>query len=746
MKSVLAGVAIAALAVPSLARAQQKARFANLNEALAAGGALAGGSGPRNVNWIDGGNRFSFTTRGSSGDEIRAMDPATGRDTLLFSAQGMTFPGSSEAFSYQSFQWARDSRHLVFQTHFKPIYRRSGISDFYVYTLATHQMQLATRGARTAELSPSGAMLGYERDGDMYVSDLGSGRETRLTHDATEHVFNGHFDWVYEEEFGLAQAWNWSPDSRHIAYWQLDDSAEPIVQLSDLEGVHPEWDRIPIPQPGDANAKVRIGVADVRTGKSVWLDPNEGSDSYIPRIYWTSQPDTLAVVTLNRHQNEMKLYFFDVTTGGKRLVMTQASDTWVDVYDFYAGVQDMLSFPEGTHEFFWISDRTGYQHIYRYDYSGRLLGQVTHGNWSVTRIEGVDPKAQVIYYTSTEASPTQRQMYAIRYDGTGQRRITTAQGTHQVNMSPNTRYYIDSWSSVHQPRQVELWATGSRKLRTLEDNAAVTQWLATHEYSPAEIFTFTTSDGVKIDGSMVRPVHFDSARRYPVIFAIYGGPGSQEVYDSFSASAYDQWLAQQGYIVIGLNNRGSNNYGSAFMKVVYKNLGKWESHDFAEAARWLGTLPYVDSRHIAIIGTSYGGYATVYTMEQYPDIFTVGIANSPVTDWRYYDSIYTERYMSLPSDNAAGYDQGSAIKGAAKLTGHLMLIHSLLDDNVHPQNSMQLLTAMTNAGHDVDLRIYPPGHHGAIYNYQSYILVQRAMTEWLDRWLKPAAAAANGSR
>jgi len=744
MRSRRSSVAVALLlAAPALLHAQVKQRFATLDQALAASSILAGGSGPQDVNWIEGGKRFSYIARDTaSGTEvIRATDPATGRDTLLFSAHGLTFPGTTEPFAYRSFQWTSDSRHLVFQTHFKPIYRRSGIADYYIYSLADHSLTLATSGARTAELSPDGSMMGYERDGDMYVDNLAQHHETRLTSDASKHVFNGHFDWVYEEEFGMAQAWNWSPDSRFIAYWQTNDSAEPVIQLSDYAGRHPTWERLRIPQPGDSNATVRIGVVNVHTGRHTWLDTGERGDFYIPRIYWTSEPDTLAVITLNRPQNLMSLYFFDVNTGGRRLVMRDSSSTWIDIYDFYAGIQNMMTFPAGMHQFFWISDRDGFQHVYRYDYSGRLVNQVTHGRWSVTRIEGIDPGRQLIYYSSTQVSPLQRQLYSIRFNGTGARRISAEAGTHAIDMSPDARFYIDRWSSVTQPRQVALRATSGKLLRTLETNAATTQWLETHVYSPQTLFSFTTSDGVRLDASMIRPVPFDSTRRYPVIFAIYGGPGSQGVYDQFNPNGNLQWLAQHGYIVVNVNNRGTNNYGSAFMKIVYRQLGKWESHDFAETARYLGTLPYVDAHRIGIMGTSYGGYSTLYTMEMYPQIFTVGVSNSGVADWRLYDTIYTERYMGLLGDNLAGYTSSSAVVNAPKLTGHLMMIHSMMDDNVHPQNTMQMLTAFANEGKDIPLRLFPPGRHGAAYNLQTYRLIEAETDGFMDRYLGGAATA-----
>jgi dipeptidyl-peptidase 4 len=360
---------------------------------------------------------------------------------------------------------------------------------------------------------------------------------------------------------------------------------------------------------------------------------------------------------------------------------------------------------------------------------------VTSGNWSVTRIEGVDAPRQTIYFTSTNPSPLERQLWQIKFDGSGMKRITTTPGRHSINMSPNAQYFVDSWSNTTQPRQVELWSTATGKLRTLEANDGTRQWLATHEYSPTELFSFTTSDGVKLDASMIKPTPFDPSRKYPVVFAIYGGPGAQGVYSQFGVSGWNQWLSQNGYIVVDVNNRGTNNYGRDFMKVVYKQLGKYEAHDFAEAAKYLRTQPYVDGDRIAIMGTSYGGYSTLISMELYPDIFGVGIANSGVADWRLYDTIYTERYMSTLEDNSGGYEQSSAVTNAPKLRGHLLVIHAMMDDNVHPQNTMQLLTAFTNASKDVDLRIYPPGRHGSAYSGESMRLIGEVQFEWLQRWL-----------
>ncbi|HKJ92845.1 MAG TPA: S9 family peptidase [Longimicrobiales bacterium] len=735
---------------PSSARAtaaapatqQGKQPFASLLDALRASSVLSGRSGPASVNWIDDGDRFSYSVRNpqTRREEVRIYEPATGTDSLLFDPKNLTLPGTGQPLEYRAFQWAHDSRHLLFQTDFRPIYRRSGIADYYLYSLADHSLQLAAKDARTAELSPDGRLVGYERGGDMFVYDLAAKKETQLTTGATDSVFNGVYDWVYEEEFGEAQAWKWSPDSRRIAFWQTDESAVPIVQLTDWAGTHPEWEKIPIPNAGDPNPAVRIGVANVNGGGITWLDTGLKGDFYIPRIYWTSDPDTLAVVTLDRLQNHVRLFFFDVKTGARRQVFEETSDTWIDVYDFYAGIDDFFYFPQHSREFFWVSDRTGHQHLYRYGYDGTLKNQVTHGNYTVTRVEAIDPAHRTVYYTSTEASPLQRQLYAIDFDGTHQRRLSQAPGHHRFDMGPNGRYYIDRYSSTEHPQRVELWSTAKGRLATLEDNQQTTDWLKTHLYSPTEIFQFTTSDSVTLDASMIRPPDFDPSKTYPVVMSIYGGPGSQQVYDAFAANGFDQYLAQQGFIVVGLNNRGANNYSRDFMKVVYGHLGRWESHDFVELARYLAAKPWVDADHMAIMGTSYGGYSTVYTMLRHPGVFRLGMANSPVTDWRLYDSIYTERYMGMPQSNPDGYKESAATPLADNLQGHLLLVHSGMDDNVHPRNTMQLLTALATAGKDAEVRFYPPGAHGAVFNSASYILLLRVYENELCRYLEPACA------
>ncbi len=714
--------------------AQEKALFGSLEDALKSAGRLRGLSGPQSVNWINNGNSYSYSVN----NEIHTMDPASLSDQLLFADKDLHFPGSEKPFVYESFQWSRDSRHLVFKTNFRPIYRRSGSSDYYIYDLESRQMSLAAKDARTAELSPDGSMIGMERDGNMYVYNFSTAAGTQLTHDSTreDSVFNGHFDWVYEEEFGQAQAWKWSKDSRYLAYWQFDERRVPVFQMTGYDGLHNVQTRIPIPQPGDENPAVKIGVVDTRTGKQVWLSPEETGDFYIPRIYWTSNPDELALMTLNRSQNHMKLYFFNVKTGERRVVLEEKNSNWVAIFNFYTNVNDMVYFPERSKDFFWVSDRTGYYHIYHYGYDGRLINAVTKGDWDVIKVTGIDPDSHSVYYLSAEASPLEQQLYSIRYAGTKKERLSLTPGFHNINMSGNCRYYIDESSNLTTPPQAVLFDTKGKRLKLLQDNRAVSDFLATHAYSTPELFRFTTSDGQGLDGYMIKPTGFDPAKKYPVVLTIYGGPESHDVYNRFYTGVWPQWLAQHGYLVVDVNNRGIANYGSAFLKIVYGQLGKWESHDFVETAHYLSTLPYVDSAHMAITGTSYGGYSTTYTLLKHPGVFAAGIANSPVTDWRLYDDIYTERYMGELKDNPGGYANSSDITHAANLRDHLLLVHSMSDDNVHPANTMQLLTALTNAGKDADLRIYPPGAHGAAYNFQSYLLMHTEYFRFLEQHLK----------
>lgn len=718
---------------------QEKTKFTSIEDALFAGRNLSGGSGPRNVIWINDGKQYSYIAQNEEtrASEIRSYDPKTKKDNLIFSAADFKTPGTDDPFKYSSFQWTKDSKFLVFQSNFRPIYRRSGISDYYYYNVATKKLNVLIKDAMTAELSPDGSKVGFEREGDLFVYDLASNTETRLTNSGDKNFYNGRYGWVYEEEFGLAQAWNWSHDSKYIAFWQTDEREVELFKSTDYSGTYPEYVEIPYPKVGSKNPVIKMGVVDVTSGKQQWLNIDM-QDGYVPRIYWTAIPGKLAVVWLNREQNHLKLFFFDVTSGKGNLIMEETNEKgWIDVFDFFAGVNHYFFFPETTKEFFWISERDGWSHIYRYDYTGKLLNQVTKGEWEVTNIFAINPDTKTIYFASTEVSPVERHLFSVTFDGKKKKKMTDYPGTHSIIMGPKGDYYIDSYSNIHTPRQVELWTSSGKMLKKLEDNARVLEYIKTHDYSPAELFTFTTSDGQTLDGNFIRPMDFDSTKSYPLILNIYGGPGSQGVYNSWESSGWSQWLAQNGYVIANVNNRGNGGYGGDFEKIVYKKLGYWEAHDFDETAQYLAhTYTWVDSARVGIRGHSYGGYMSAYAILTHPNIFKVAIVTAPLTDWRLYDTIYAERYMGLLSDNEDSYIKSSVQTYANQLKGKMLLSHASMDENVHLQNTMQLVWAFIDNGKDIDLRIYPPGTHGVAYSKTSYVLLYDTYTKYLDQYLK----------
>lgn len=715
----------------------QKQTYQNLQEALFSRGKLSGGSGPQNINWINNGDKFSYvkTNQQDGSQEIRTFVPKTKSDELVFDGGVLTFPNSEDAFEYSAFQWSEDSKYILFKSNFRKVWRNSGISDYYFYSIADKTLKLVAKDAQTAELSPNGKMVGYERSGNMFMYDFASKKETQLTDDASEFFYNGRYGWAYEEEFGLAQAWDWSPDSKNIAFWQTDEKKVPIFQMTDYSNEQKEYVKLKYPEVGDTNPIVRIGVLNIANKTKKWMDVDLNG-GYIPRIYWTAQAEKLAIVHLNRKQNHLTLTMHDTKTGEGKKIMEEKSDAWVDVFDFFAGINHFFFFPKDVNEFFWISDRNGWSHIYRYDYYGKLLTQVTKGDWEVVRVENVDANSKTIYYTSTETSPLDRHLYSIKFDGSGKKKITKEAGRHHLNLSPNSKYFIDSYSNVNTPKQVELCSTKGKLIKKFEENKAVGEFVASHAYAPRELMQFTTTDGQKLDVYVVKPFNFDPNKSYPLLLNIYGGPGAQSVYNQFGTSTWEQFLAQEGYVVASVNNRGSGGYGSKFEKVVYKNLGHWEAHDFVETVNYLAQQSWVDGERMAIRGHSYGGYMSSYTMLNHPDVFKVAIVGAPVTDWRLYDSIYAERYMGLEDENEEGYLKSASTTSAGNLKGKMFLAHSTMDENVHVKNTFQLVTALIDNGKDVDLRIYPPGAHGVAYSGPSFVLLYTQYQDYLDKHLK----------
>lgn len=729
----------------SPAAPQEKLKFRDIQQALSATNRLSGESGPQNVVWI-GENRFSYyqTNPITGVREIRAFSAETLSEETLFDPSALTFPGTQRPFEFHSFDWSQDHRYLLFQTDFEPVWRYSGIADFWLYSLEEQTLRPVAERAFTAELSPDGTKLGFGREGELFLYDLESDRVRQLTFDAEPGLYNGRFGWVYEEEFGKVQAWEWSPDSRHIAFWQSDERHVKRFVSTNYEGQYPSYTDIPYPKTGSDNPYVRIGVIDLESGEKKWLDL-ETRDGYIPRIYWTSRPGILAVVHLNRRQDHLGLWLYDVERGTGRLIMEErAEEGWIDISDFFAGVDDLFHFPPGKEEFFWISDRDGWSHLYRYDYDGKLLNQVTGGEWEVIGVHAIDPDRETIWYESTEASPLERHLFSVSFDGSYKIRYSQEPGRHTFQVSPDGAWYLDHYSSTDTPPRMTLNSTknGGEVVRVLVENDAIRHFTDLYAYSPAELFKVTTTDGRTLDGMLIKPVDFDPDSSYPVLLDVYGGPGSQGVFNQFETNGWRQYLAQLGYAVVNINNRGSGGYGRDFEKSVYGRLGWLEAEDFAETARYLArTLPWADSTRMAIRGHSYGGYMAALTPLLYPDEFRVSIATAPVTDWRLYDTIYTERYMGLLPENEENYTRSSVMTHAGNLKAKMLLAHSAMDENVHIQNTMQLVRAFTDAGLDVDLRIYPPGEHGVAYNASSFFLLYETYINYLNRFLQPVCGS-----
>ncbi len=714
----------------------QKQKYETFRDALFAGGQLSGERGPANMTWIEGGAKYSFTKNNQGVQEIWTHTMKNGKEEVVFSANDLKIPGTDQPFQYVSFQWTQDFKYLFFQTNFRPIWRYSGNSDYFSWSVEEQKLTQIVSSAFSAEISPDGTQVGYGKDGELFVFDLASRESTQLTNDAAPHKYNGRFGWAQEEEFGLVQGWIWSPESKYMAYWQSDESQVPIYKLTDFSGQHPEYMEVPYPKVGDPTPIVKIGILNTDDKSQKWLNINLDG-GYIPRMYWTNDADKLAVVWMNREQNHLKIFMIDVSSGEQKVVLEEKSKTWIDVSDFFGGRLHHFYFPDELKSFFFVSESDGFAHIYQYDYAGNLLNQVTKGDYEVIGIDAIDLKKKKIYYTSTEASSTERHLYVAGYDGSGKAQLTSEAGQHAVSVSPDGKYYLDSYSNTTTPRQVEMWTTKGKMIQKMVDNQSVLDFIEKTAYASKELFKFTTSDGQELDGYIIKPIDFDPGKTYPLVLSVYGGPGSQGVYNSWEANPFSQFLAHQGYVVANVNNRGNGGYGDAFEKCVYEQLGKYESQDFVETAEYLATThSWVDGARMAIYGHSYGGYTSAFTMLTHPSVFKAAIVAAPVTDHLFYDCILTERSMGLKENNAEGYKQSSVITHAGNLEGKLLLAHSLMDENVHPQNTFQLVQAFNMAGKDFDLKIYPPGAHGIATDLTTYMLLNGQYFKFLESNLK----------
>ncbi len=493
-----------------------------------------------------------------------------------------------------------------------------------------------------------------------------------------------------------------------------------------FQGLYPAEYRYKYPKAGEKNSIVSIHIYQLENQESKEVEIGNQKDQYIPRIRWTADPNILCVLRMNRHQNKLDYLLAEASSGKARLLMTEEDKYYIDIE------KEQLTFLANGKQFINVSERDGFNHIYLYDMNGKVLKQITKGAWEVSDIYGIDQKKGWIYYQSTEPSPSHRDVYAIGLNGNGKRKISTVNGTNSASFSSDFSYYILSNSNSKSPLFVSLHGSDGKLIRVLEDNAKAKIRIAEYQLSPTEFFRFTTSEGVSLNGYMIKPANFDPNKKYPVFMYVYGGPGSQNVADSWGSgrNMWFNYLAQKGYIIACVDNRGTGARGAEFKKMTYLNLGKYETIDQIEAAKWFAKQPYVDGNRIGIWGWSYGGYMSSLCITKGADVFKMAIAVAPVTTWRYYDSIYTERYLRTPQENAQGYDENSPINFADKLRGKFLLIHGTADDNVHFQNSVMFSEALIQANKDFEQAYYPNKNHG-IAGGNTTLQLYRKMTDFI---------------
>ncbi|MDD3877007.1 MAG: DPP IV N-terminal domain-containing protein [Bacteroidales bacterium] len=623
----------------------------------------------------------------------------------------------------------KDETKVLVATETDAIYRHSTASEYYVYDLGTERLvSLSELGKqRLATFSPDGTKIAYVIENNIYIKDLITLEEVQVTNDGEyNEVINGATDWVYEEEFSFTQAFFWSPDGQKIAFYRFDESHVKEFVMMMYGTLYPEEYRYKYPKAGEENAHVSIHIYNVPLKSTTLVDIGTEEDQYIPRIKWSKDPNKLAVLRMNRLQNHLELLFADARTGVTNRVYEENNRCYIEI-------NDHLTFTDDGQMFIISSEKNGYNHLYCFDMNGNLINQITNGEWDVIDVAGYNSENKTLYYISTEDSPVTRHVYAININGTKKVRLSQNAGYNNPTFSKKFKYFINQYSNINTPPVYTVNnSRNGNEIRLIEGNSDLKRTMKELDIAQTEFIKIPTENGILLNAWMIKPHDFDDTKKYPVLFYVYGGPGSQTVQDEWGGHnhIWFQMMAQQGYIVVSVDNRGTPGRGEAFKKATYLQLGLLETIDQIEAAKFLGTLPYVDKDRIGIFGWSYGGYLTLLCMTKGASYFKTGIAVAPVTNWRFYDSIYTERYMGLPKDNASGYDDNSPINHVDKLIGKLLIVHGSADDNVHYQNSMEIFNALVNANKPFDMHIYPDKNHGIYGGYTRLHLFSK-MTAYL---------------
>lgn len=724
LRPAAAGIALAAsVALAAPAPAQQL----TLERIFTTRDFSAGGFAPQ---WSDDGESFVVveTDPQTQASDVWTVGISTGKRDRRIQGSRLLAEGRTEPVEVEEIAWSADGRRALIYTNSQQVWRQRTKGTYYVWDQQAGRLVPLSRGEgwqQFAKLSPDGTRVGFVRNNDLFVVDLATGRETQLTRDGSDTVINGTFDWVHEEELDLRDGWRWSPDGKRIAYWRLDQSPVPVFTwVDDLAGQYSRPVGLRYPKPGEPNSRVRIGVVDAAGGETRWMDTGEGE--YLARMDWAESPDELVIQRMNRLQNRIDVLLTDANTGRSRTVFSDTDSAWVDV-------DDDLTLVRGGRQILWTSEREGYNQIYLYGRDGKLVRKLTREPWDVTYVNGVDERGGWVYFTGTGGNAAERHLFRVKLDGTGLQKLTREPGTHSASVSPDGRWFVDVYSRAGVPPVARLHRADGGLVRALSDNGRAQANLQAAGVRAPEFFRIPTGDGAEMNALMVRPAGFDATKKYPVLFYVYGTPGAQTVTDAWGGSRYlwHQLLAQKGYIVVSVDTRGTGNRGRAWEKAGYGRAGVTVTDDLMTAARWMAAQPYVDPARIGMWGWSGGGYTTGLSLARGGKLYRAGISVAPVTDWRLYDNIYTERFMGLPQDNAAGYDATSVVKLAPGITADYLLVHGTADDNVHFQNSVQLADALQAAGKQFSFMLYPNKNHG-IPGAQTQLHLFTMLTDWLE--------------
>ncbi len=633
-----------------------------------------------------------------------------------------------------SYSFDASEKKILLACNSNPIYRHSFVADYYLFDITTKQLtKLFDFPVQEPTFSPDGIKIAFAKDNNLYVYNIQTKTITPITVDGKKNaIINGVTDWVYEEELSFVRAFDWSKDSQKIAYIRFDESEVPeFSMIMFQQDLYPKTETFKYPKAGEKNAQVSVHIYDIAKNKNNPIQLGNYNDFYIPRIEWTNDGNILAVKILNRHQNNLDLLFVDATNKTSKVVLNEKDNAYIDFVD-----TDNLTFLKDN-SFIWTSEKDGFNHIYLYDKTGKLKNQLTKGNWEVTSYYGFDDKTNTVFYQSTENGSINRAVYSVTLDGKNKRVLTPEKGTNEAIFSPNFQYYINTFSSAAQPKKYTLHEVKTgESIQGIENNELLVSKLTAYDLPSKEFFVLKTAKGIELNAWMIKPKDFDASKKYPVLMYQYSGPGSQEVKNEWH-SYNDYWfmmLAQKGYIVACVDGRGTGFKGAEFKKLTQKQLGKYELEDQIDAAKVIGDYSFVDKNRIGIFGWSFGGFMAANCILKGNDIFKMAIAVAPVTNWRFYDTIYTERYMQTPQENPSGYDDNSPIHFANQLKGKFLLIHGGGDDNVHVQNSMQMMQALIQANKQFDSQIYPDNNHG-IYGGMTRIHLYDKMTNFIQESL-----------